>query len=80
LAAGELIDSTNNAETDDELAELVEDEIEHDAPVRYICRLKCALVPVGDPCAELVVSVDNCKYETINLELQSTILTKSTRE
>ena len=68
MAAGKLKDSTNIAETDDELAELVEDEIEHDATVRVICRLKCAVVPVDEQCAELEVVVDNCKYETINLE------------
>ena len=68
MAAGKLKDSTNVAETDDELAELVEDEIEHRSTVRVICRPKCAQDPVGEPCAELEVGVVNCKYETINLE------------
>ena len=75
MAAGELIDSTNKqnvGETGAELAELVEDEIEHDATVRVVCRLKCDVVPVDEQCAELEVGVDNCKYETINLELKST--------
>ena len=53
--------------TDDELSELVEDVAEHEAPVNGDCSPKCALVPVGDPCAELVVNVDNCNDETINL-------------
>ena len=61
MAAGKLKDSTKVAETDDELAELVEDVAEHEAPVNGDCSPKCALVPVGDPCAELVVNVDNCK-------------------
>ena len=68
MAAGELKDSTNSAETNDELAELVEDEVEHEAPVRGIRRPKCALDPVGDLCAVLEVGVENCKYESINLE------------
>ena len=68
MAAGELKDSTNSAETNDELAELVEDEVEHEAPVRSIRRPKCALDPVGDLCAELEVGVENCKYVSINLE------------
>ena len=63
MAAGKLKDSTNVVETDDELAELVEDEIEHWPAVRVVWRLKSALVPVDDQCAELEVVLDNCKYE-----------------
>ena len=68
MAAGELKDSTISAETNDELAELTEDEVEHEAPVKVIRRPKCALDPVGDLCAEQEVVVDNCKYRSINLE------------
>ena len=73
MAAEELTDSMNIVETDDELstevasmysgtvdelAELVEDEVEHEAAVRVICRLKCAQDPVDEQCAELEVGVE----------------------
>ena len=43
MAAGKLKDSTNGAETDDELSELVEDVAEHKAQVNSVHRPKCEL-------------------------------------
>jgi len=43
LAAGKLKDSTNGAETDDELSELVEDVAVHEAPVNGVRRPECEL-------------------------------------
>ena len=53
MAAGKLKDSTKVAETDDELAELVEDMAEHKAQANGVRRLKCELelgveLQVGD--------------------------------
>ena len=53
MAAGKLKDSTNGAETDDELAELLEDVAVHEAPVNGVRRPECELevgveLQVGD--------------------------------
>jgi len=58
LAAGKLKDSTNGAETDDELSELVEDVAVHEAPEAMVSGGQSVRVPVGDPCVELEVDVE----------------------
>ncbi len=43
MAAGKLKDSTNGAETDDELSELLEDEAVHEAQAIGVHRPECVL-------------------------------------